>query len=52
MCILCDKLRGQVGDDKCMCCSITFCRWCDIDNRFNKFYFFNHIIKKYTFKDY
>ncbi|RNA39194.1 urea-proton symporter DUR3-like [Brachionus plicatilis] len=36
MCILCDKIRGQVGDDKCMCCSITYCKSCDTDNRMLK----------------
>ncbi|CAF0718552.1 unnamed protein product [Brachionus calyciflorus] len=33
MCILCEKLRGQVGEDKCMCCSVTYCRNCDYDNK-------------------
>lgn len=33
MCILCEKMRGQVGIDKCTCCSITYCKACDNDNK-------------------
>jgi hypothetical protein len=32
MCILCERLRGRVGDNKCVCTSVTYCKSCDEDN--------------------
>lgn len=32
MCILCEKLRGKVGDNKCHCVSVTQCKFCDQDD--------------------
>jgi len=42
VCILCGKLRGKVGDDKCMCSSITYCKTCEDDNQKLKMKNSNH----------